>query len=242
MKLKPITKARLSQAVVEQIRELIDSNGMKPGDKLSSERELGNKLQISRTSVREALRMLEIMGLVEVKPGKGAYVRELTSDLTIPLTSWISGHKESLRNFFEVRLALEPAAAGLAALRASPKDIRKLKEKIAEFEDSLAREDLIGIIQADIGFHRIIGEATKNKTMQLFTDTISRLLIDSWKATLRVDKRPQKTVLEHGQILQAIINGEEIKAKKAMTRHLRKGLDNLKKLGLENSYPLDAAN
>lgn len=234
--LKPITKQRLSEAAMQQIRELIVSDDMKPGDRLPSERELVDKLQISRTSVREALRMLEIMGLVEVKPGKGAYIRELTSDLTIPLTSWISDHKESLQNFLEVRLALEPASAGFAALRATQKDIRKLKQKIVMFEDALARNDLVGLIQADIGFHRVIGKATKNITIQLLTDTITRLLVDTWKATLRLNRRPQKTVREHIEILEAILAREELKAKTAMETHLRNGLEDLKDLGLENPY------
>lgn len=239
MELKPIAKARLSEAAVEQIKKLISNKGMKLGDKLPSERELVSKLQISRTSVREALRMLEIMGLVEIKPGKGAYIKELTSDLSIPLTSWISGHKESLRNFFEVRLALEPAAAGLAALRATSKDIRKLKENVTGFHEYLDREDLLGIIQSDIAFHRIIGAATRNKTMQLFTDTITSVLIDTWKAALRIKDRPKQTGREHSKILKAIMGGEKLKAQKAMERHLLNGLLNLKKHGLDKIYPLE---
>ena len=76
MQLRPITKARLSEAAMQQIQKLIADRGMSPGDKLPSERELVQQLEISRSSVREALRMLEIMGLVQVKPGRGAFVKE----------------------------------------------------------------------------------------------------------------------------------------------------------------------
>ncbi len=75
MPLKPITKSSLSEAAIEQIKELIVSRKREPGSKLPSERELVDQLKISRASVREALRMLEIMGLVEIKPGKATYVK-----------------------------------------------------------------------------------------------------------------------------------------------------------------------
>lgn len=234
MDFQPITKERLSEAAMQQIRQLISGQHLNPGQKLPSERELVQKLKISRASVREALRMLEIMGLVAVKPGKGAYIKELTSDLTIPLATWISTHKQALFSHLEVRLILEPAAAALAALRAGKKDIRSLKQTLAEFSTCLEQQDLVGLIQADIDFHRHIGIATQNETIQLFTNTITRLLVDSWKAALRVNGRPQKTVREHARILAAIEAGDQDQAQRAMQNHLQAGLKNLRQLGLEN--------
>jgi len=240
MQLKPVIKARLSEAAMQQIQALITSRGMLPGDRLPSERELVHQLEISRTSVREALRMLEIMGLVQVKPGRGAFIKDLDGDLGIPLATWIAGHQETLRNYFEVRMILEPASAALAALRANREDIRRLTKKLNDFRICLEHEDLVGIIQADIAFHNLIGKATKNKTLQLFTNTISRLLVDSWKASLRTEGRPRKTVREHQEILDAIINRDAPEARRNMEKHLEYGLENLKKLGLENSTPVAA--
>ncbi len=204
MSLKPITKSRLSEAAVEQIKELILTEKKKPGSKLPSERELVSQLQISRNSVREALRMLEIMGLVEVKPGKGTYVKGLSGDLFSPLPTWLAAHKETLHNQFEARLILEPAAAEFAALRATPSDISRLKEALTVFKQKLAENDIVGLIIADIRFHSLIGAATGNKTIEMLTDTITRLLFDGWKAALRVEGRPRKTVREHNKILEAI--------------------------------------
>lgn len=233
MSLKPITKSRLSEVAIEQIKELIISQKLEPGSKLPSERELVNQLKISRASVREALRMLEIMGLVEVKPGKGVYSKGFTGDLFVPLSTWLSTHKETLHNHFEARLVLEPAAAGFAALRATEKDILKLQDALKTFNEKLAGDDIIGLISADIRFHSLIGAATGNKTIKLLMDTITRFLFEGWKATLRVNGRPQKTVLEHGKILDAIIARNEQEARASMERHLKNAIENLKKVGFE---------
>jgi len=233
MGLKPITKSRLSEAAIEQIKGLIVSRKREPGSKLPSERELVDQLKISRASVREALRMLEIMGLVEVKPGKGTYVKGVTGDLFLPLNNWLSSHKETLHNHFEARLVLEPAAAGFAALRATRSDIRKLEEALATFNEKLAEDDIVGLIIADIHFHSLIGAATGNKTIEILMDTITRFLFDGWKATLRVKGRPKKTVAEHTKILKAIIQKDEKKARAGMESHLKNAIQNLKEAGFE---------
>jgi GntR family transcriptional regulator, transcriptional repressor for pyruvate dehydrogenase complex len=233
MPLKPINRSRLSEAAIDQIKDLIVSQQLEPGSKLPSERKLVEELQISRASVREALRILEIMGLVEVKPGKGAYVKGLTGDLFVPLPNWLSDHKETLHNHFEARLVLEPAAAGFAAIRATKHDIRKLGDSLSEFRGKLADKDVVGMISSDIHFHSQIGAATGNKTIKLLMDTITRFLFDGWKATLRVEGRPQKTVVEHGKILKAIIEKDEKKARSAMKRHLKNAVNNLKQAGLD---------
>lgn len=233
MDLKPITKSRVSEAVVAQIKKLIVSQKLEPGSKLPSERELVIRMKISRTSVREALRILEIMGLVETKPGKGVYVKSLTADLLVPLSTWLPTHKETLLHHFEARLILEPAAAGLAALRATPNDSLKLQETLDTFNEKLKAHDLVGLIKADIAFHNLIGAATGNKTIKLFMDTIARILFDGWKASLRVEGRPQKTVQEHGRILKAIMNKDQNQAQQAMERHLKGAIRHLKKMGLK---------
>jgi len=135
--------------------------------------------------------------------------------------------------YFEARLILEPASAELAALHATPNDIQKLKEALTVFEQKLAANDIVGLIIADIRFHSLVGAATGNKTIEMLTDTITRYLFDGWKATLRVEGRPQKTVLEHNKILQAIISKDARAAKRAMSAHLENAVRNLNETGLE---------
>jgi GntR family transcriptional repressor for pyruvate dehydrogenase complex len=173
------------------------------------------------------------MGLVEIKPGKGVFIKSLTPDLLIPLSTWLPTHKETLLQHFEARLILEPAASGLAALRATPSDISKLHETLDTFNEKLKAQDLVGLIKADIAFHNLIGAASGNKTIKLFMDTMARILFDVWKASLRIEGRPQKTVQEHGRILKAIMNRDQGQAQQAMERHLKGAIRHLQKMGLK---------
>ncbi|MBW1732117.1 MAG: FadR family transcriptional regulator [Deltaproteobacteria bacterium] len=239
MKLNPIYKSRLSEAAIEQIKELITHQKLEPGSKLPSERELVSQLKISRASVREALRALEIMGLIEVKPGKGTFVKGTTIDLMLPLPDWISLHRENLENHFEARMVLEPSAAELAALRATASDMIRMKEAMAEFDRNRLENNLIGMINADIKFHGSISAATGNKTIKLLMDTITRFLFEGWKATLRLHGRPEKTIVDHGDILKAITNRNQSEARAAMERHLRNAVENLRHAGFNKFLQRD---
>ncbi len=227
MPLQPITKTRISEAAIEQIKELIMSENLEPGAQLPSERELVEALGVGRSSIREALRILEIMGLVEVLPGKGAFVRALTGDLFIPLSEIVSTQKETLYHHFEARMVLEPAAAALAAKRASSQEVEQLRKNLRTFKENLKKQNLIGIIRADIEFHRLVANATENRTIEILMNTITRHDIQGWKAALRTSKRPQKTVGEHGKVIEAIAEGNERKARGAMRSHLEAARRNL---------------
>jgi GntR family transcriptional repressor for pyruvate dehydrogenase complex len=227
MPLQPITKTRLSEAAIEQIKELIVSENLEPGSKLPSERDLVEALSVGRSSIREALRILEIMGLVEVLPGKGAFVKALTGDLFMPLSDLLSTQQESLQHHFEARLVLEPAAAGLAAQRANRQEIARLRKNLEIFEENLNTENLVGLIRADIQFHRLVANATENRTIAILMNTITRHDFHGWKAALRTTHRPRKTVIEHKRILEAIAAGDEKKARSAMRSHLLAARRNL---------------
>jgi DNA-binding FadR family transcriptional regulator len=227
MPLQPITKTRLSEAAIEQIKELIVSENLEPGTKLPSERHLVEALGVGRSSIREALRILEIMGLVEVLPGKGAFVKALTGDLFIPLSDILSSQKESLQHHFEARMVLEPAAAALAAKRSTASEVARLHTNLEKFKEYLAQQNLVGLIRTDIEFHRLVANATENQTISVLMNTITRHDFHGWKAALRTSNRPQKTVSEHGRILEAIVECNEKKARSAMRSHLLAAQRNL---------------
>jgi len=231
--LKPIKKTRLAEEAVKQIQALIRSKKLKPGTRLPSERELMEKFKISRASVREALRILEIMGQIDVKPGSGIYVRGMKEDIFLPLTAWLPDHKETLQNHFEARQVLEPRGASFAAQRASNKIIKSMKKTLSDFKEKMEKKDLVGAIMADVEFHRLISQATENKTLMLLMDTIARYLLEGWKATLRVPDRMNKTVREHGAILEAIEQRDPKRAYQEMQHHLENALQDLRQSGLE---------
>lgn len=203
------------------------SENLEPGSKLPSERELVEALGVGRSSIREALRILEIMGLVQVLPGKGAFVRALTGDLFMPLTDYLYTQRESLQHHFEARQVLEPAAAALAAKRASREEIKQLRQNMEDFKHCLSEQNLVGLIRADIEFHRLIANATQNHTIEVLMNTITRHDIHGWKASLRTNNRAPDTVHEHQAIIEAIVDGDEKKAKSLMRSHLLSARRNL---------------
>lgn len=218
--LEPIPRTRLSQAAVESIKAYITKRNLVSGDKLPSERELCEYLHISRASVREALRILEIAGLIVVKPGSGIFFKGWTDDLALPLKTWLPMNVETLRENYEVRQLIEPRSAFMAAERISPDLLEKLKSSLDKFQSFVDQDDLPGMIMADTEFHRLIAQATKNKTLYFLMSTITRYLPEAWKASLRVPHRPRKTILEHQAILQAIREGNAPEAAHLMSIHL----------------------
>lgn len=228
--LEPVSKTRVSQAAIKSIKSYIADYGLKPGDKLPTERQMSKALKISRTSVREALRILEIVGILEVKPGSGIYFKDATGDLTLPLSMWLPDNEETLFEVLEIRQLIEPRAANLAAERITPHDLENIQDCLERFCQCVEENDLPGMILEDTQFHRLLAEASKNKTLTLLMNTITRFLPLAWKATLRVPQRPQKTVAEHQNIYNAIKNHDPVLASQAMVLHLENALAELNKI------------
>ena len=230
--LKPIQKKRVSDLIVEQIDKMIVSKELLPGQLLSSERELVTELQVSRASLREALRILESKGVIDIKPGRGIFVADVTDSLFAPFEVWLESHRESLIEQFEVRLVIEPDAAYFAAKRASQQSILEMKESLEHFIRCKDENDTIGMIEYDSGFHNLIAKATNNRTLSVLMETITNSLLCGWKATLHLPARVEKTVQEHGEIVHAIENRQAEKASKMMRLHLEHAIHDLKKYGL----------
>ncbi|WP_027178342.1 FadR/GntR family transcriptional regulator [Maridesulfovibrio bastinii] len=230
--LTPIKKARISETAAIQLEELIRGGTFKEGENLPSERKLMKELQVGRGSVREALRILEIKGYIETKPGIGAFVKSIEGDILSPLSPWLMDNKEAIHHFFEVRYLLEPSAAGFAASRITPETIEALKKNLEEFRTAAEQNDLTRAILSDAEFHRLIGKATGNKVLTSIMDTLHRTMIEGWKASLKVPHRIEKSLREHTEILKTIENGDEKTASKLMREHLSLALDDLEEHGL----------
>src|SRR3972149_4308559 len=126
--LKEIKKARVSEDIVAQLKALIASGKLHTGDQLPSERDLAEQFKVSRASVREAIRALESMGLLEARQGHGTYVATSVEALVQPLAHAIAREENAILDLFEVRRLLEPQLAALAAERATPQDLEELQD------------------------------------------------------------------------------------------------------------------
>src|SRR5689334_607844 len=128
VELGPIKSTRIYEEIVRQVKQLIAEGRFKSGDRLPPERELAEKFVVSRTSVREALRALESLGLIDIRPGEGTFVREVSVEsLVEPLALVMVSQREALAELFEARQMIEPALAALAARRATPEELHEME-------------------------------------------------------------------------------------------------------------------
>ncbi|MCF6266267.1 MAG: FadR family transcriptional regulator [Desulfuromusa sp.] len=223
----PIKKVRLSESVIAAIKEMIVVDGFKPADKFYSENELTKKLQVSRSSIREALRILEVTGQVTVKQGKGIFISDLDGQQFKAFSTWLKNNEQSIKDNFEVRLIIEPKAAGRAAENADSADIKKMEEACNQFSHFFKEKNTEEVIQCDRRFHRILAGATKNVTLHVLMKSMTTTLPNGWISSLYTPGRIEKTVHEHNDILEAIKKHDKTGAEHAMTRHLVNALHDI---------------
>jgi GntR family transcriptional repressor for pyruvate dehydrogenase complex len=223
MLLKPIKVKRVSDQAYEQIRDLIFRGQLKPGEQIMPERELAQALGVSRPTIREAIKQLVTMGLLEHRQGQGTFVRSIDDRRGLnPLAAMIEGHNPTLEELLEVRMGLEGQAVSLAARRATPEDLQVLEKALTHM---LAenREGRLGI-DADVSFHMAIAFATKNTVQVHIMKTFYDLLHYGIKENLHyLYEDPANLDMigrQHTQIFAAIKDHDPEAAYAAMQRHI----------------------
>lgn len=225
--LVPVRASGLYKQVEEQFMALIRSGGLRPGDKLPSERELQDRLQVSRSVLREALRVLEAKGLVVGSQGKGRYLRSLTGlQEEFGANSWILMEKVSLSEIYELRLLIEPAAAKWAALHRTPADLELLDRLLAKM-----REGERTWHEQDFPFHMALAAASHNqmavRVLQMHFDVMHRFSPDVYGRLLTEASLAQWTS-EHEQVVAAIRAQEPDLAGRLMAQHVQGSYDLLR--------------
>lgn len=223
-----LKKERLSRLVTNAILEIIETEGLKPGDRFYSEHQLMEKLEVSRSSIREAVRMLEVTGMVKVQQGKGIFITEPPED-DIPIRGWVVDNTELLLEHFEVRLLMEPHAAALAARKAGEKEIQELSAVYERFREALSARDIASAITCDSEFHLLIAKGSGNRTLSVLMKTMAATLNEGWITSLNTPGRLERTVVEHGEVLDAIRKGDSERAADGMRAHLTNALADIQK-------------
>jgi GntR family transcriptional repressor for pyruvate dehydrogenase complex len=216
---EPVKSTRIYAEIVRQIRSLVSDGRLKSGDRLPPERELAERFRVSRTSVREALRALESTGLIEIRAGEGAFVREVSVEsLVEPLALVILNQREAITELYEARRVLEPPIAGLAARRASAEELAEM----ARILDDQAREVAAGRtgLSQDAAFHTAIGQAAHNRAITRIVAALMDLLTQTREESLQTPGRPQRSHQDHRRVLAAIQAGDDEGARQAMLAHL----------------------
>jgi len=217
--LEPVRKTKVYAEVAAQIHRLIGDGRLKPGDKLPPERELAEVFGVSRTSVRDAIRVLETQGLVEPRHGEGTVVRQIPIDAIIsPLADALAATKDFTADLFDMRKMLEPPLARAAAFRATAEDMRALEEIVARQTARMRAEEIA--IDEDNAFHYRIATAAKNQVVLRTMDVLMDLLRESRVRSLQGPGRAEKSLDGHRRILAAIQRRDPDGAAEGMRAHI----------------------
>lgn len=217
----PLSRRPVTEMITEMITSRISSGVLKPGDKLPAEPELARQLQVGRGSLREAIRTLHTLGILEVVRGRGTFVAEPMSQphsaQFIGLSS-ITGPE--LAEILELRIALEAAAVSLACLRATAEDLDEMRQRAADHEAAVERRDVLAQHRTDEDFHEsIVGAAHNGHLLSMYHMIVPRMS-DFRKETLKLERSSRRFVPGHRDIISGIRAREPRASSNAAARHI----------------------
>lgn len=215
---RPIERRNTYELVAESLLALISERHLKPGDTLPTERELMQHYGVGRSSVREALRMLESKGLI-VAGGSGAFaVADFRNPLNDSLSLLLAVEESSLRELFEVRRILEGEAVTLATERCDESHLARMRAATELMREGLADQD--EYIESDLAFHLTIAEATQNRLILHLMHAIRDQLERALGSIYRIPGSPEQSIEDHGLIIAAMGDGKPDEARARMHEHL----------------------
>ena len=216
---EPVTRQVVSQSVATRIVDLITRGALLPGQKLPAERELASSLQVSRPSLREALRGLALLGVVDIRQGSGMRISQLKpEDLLGPLSFFILLDKSNLLSLFEARIFIEGGLTALAAERATAEEVAVLGELVERATRSIDEPE--EFLEADVQFHQVIAKASGNPLLQRIGDSLRVLGRASREITVNLPRVRQQSHFDHIEILQCVQRRDGEAAGRAMRTHL----------------------
>lgn len=217
---KAVRKGRRYEQVAEQIQRLVSDGVLKPGDRLPPERVLAAQFGVGRSSLRDAIRTLEVMGVVESRHGAGTVIRELDAEtLVVPLAKALLRKRAMVAELLEVRRMIEPALAARAAKNATRDEIARMEEILERQRLKIRRGD--SVIEEDSEFHAALVHAARNSVVLRVLDVLMDLLRGTRARSLQSPGRPAKSYAGHVRILQAIKRRDSAAAEAAVHRHLQ---------------------
>ena len=217
--LRPIPRSPLYQQVIGRLRGFIDAAELQPGDRLMSERDLAERLGVSRTSVRQALTALSAQGMVEVRHGDGVYLLRSPGDLIPNFAAEIAESEVDHAMIWEVREGIEVEAARLAASRREDGDLVAMRAALEAMADSVG-EGGDGVA-GDRAFHAAVATASHNPLLRELVAQLAEAIDRTSAASLAVAGRPPISLEAHRRILDAVEAGDGDEAAERMRDHVR---------------------
>jgi len=222
---RPVNHQKTALAAVEQIEDLILKGALRSGDRLPAERDLAEQMTVSRPVLRDALKLLEERQLVEARRGGGTFVADLIGPIfSEAIIELIARHPSAKSDYFEFRKGIEGQAAALAAERAAPSDLDRLKDIVSRMNAAHEAEDPSVESQLDVDFHHAVGEAAHNVVMLHTLRSCYRLLENGvFYDRGRIYHHPTARadiLAQHTAIADAILAGDANAARDASERHI----------------------
>jgi GntR family transcriptional regulator, transcriptional repressor for pyruvate dehydrogenase complex len=215
--LRPLERSRLYEDVGERLGEFVRESSMAPGDQFPPERELAHRMQVSRTSVRQAFVVLQALGFVDVRHGEGVFLRR-TRGFGESLMKLLE-RRRRLPEVHEAREALEVKLAELAAAHRRENDLKAMRVAVAHMEAEIGAGGLG--IEGDASFHHAIALAAGNQILLHMIDAMAEVIQESRVESLSEPGRPPRSLEAHRRILAAIESKNTELAAEAMRQHLR---------------------
>ncbi|HWR39896.1 MAG TPA: FadR/GntR family transcriptional regulator [Patescibacteria group bacterium] len=220
---RPVKTKKVYEEIIEQIKALIIEGKLQPGDKLLSERELSEKFNVSRASVREAFSALEMMGVITIRPGEGSFVRQVSVEgMLEPLNFFLQVEFDDIMQLLEVRKMLEVEIVSLAASRATPIDIQAMQQALNSMVAAINSGDIGDA--ADAAFHYAIVQAAHNPVLNTVMNAISEIMTKTYRASRQklylVPNMPETLYKNHYGIYEAVVAKDPKLAMKRMRAHL----------------------
>jgi GntR family transcriptional repressor for pyruvate dehydrogenase complex len=216
-------QSTLYQRIADHVRELIETEQLRPGERLPAERELARMLGVSRVPIRESMRTLAAQGLIEIRRGQGMFVVARDVEATIDqLASALLKQRNAFEELFAVRRLLEPAAARWAALRRDEDDVARLERLMGDMEaaGSLDPPDFETLGERDTQLHVQVAAAADNRVLVRIMQAIQDLHRDQLETSQRYAGRLSQTLKDHRRIVAAIVARDPDLAHEAMSEHL----------------------
>lgn len=233
--LRPMPRTRLYEQVVEQLRDYVTVKGLRTGDRLPAEREIAERLRVSRASVREAIVALEVQGLVEVRHGGGTYL--LRDRLQAEPLETLIERRRRLPDILDARDAIETKLAALAAARRTDDDLAAIDAALDAMRAAVAVGDRGE--DADGRFHGAVAVAARSPLLAEFMAGIAAQVAESRAESLRQPGRPAQSLKQHERVAAAIHAADPAAAAAAMHDHVR-SVGQVRLLGWQADMPGDA--
>jgi GntR family transcriptional regulator, transcriptional repressor for pyruvate dehydrogenase complex len=230
MTLSPISRNKLAETVAQQVLGQIRENGLEPGTRMPSERELMAALGVGRSTIREAMNGLAMLGVLEIRHGQGAFVRDPDGGATLPRGIAAALSRGITRDLFEARELVEVHVARLAAERRTEGDLSDIADCLADHARAI--ESGTSAVEPSVRFHVRIGEAAHSEVLCSFVASFAEMLNERGPVLEAVDGYREWEIEQHRSVFEPIRDADPARAAERMAAHLRQVIPYHERFGL----------